>query len=173
MKLKYSALAALALWLAVAVWVGAMILAKPRVQSRFDDEDASAQVAQLQASVERNRQLLGVLDRLEGQPLSSGAALLAVEPQPAPGQALSGDGLAVTAPRQLSLLLTTDGRRRALIDGQWVAPGGRLVDGSRVRAIGRDRVLLDTPAGESVTLLMPSPFAQPAKAPLGTAGGRP
>lgn len=162
MKLKHSALLALALWLGVAVWVGAMILSKPRVQSRFDDEDASVQLAQLQMNVEHNRQLLGVLEHLEAQPASTGIALLAVEPVPAAGDALSNGMLAGPAPRQLSLLLSTDGRRRALIDGQWVAPGARLADGSRVRAIGRDRVQLETPAGETVTLVMPPPFAQPA-----------
>jgi len=167
-KLKHSALLALALWLGVAIWVGAMILSKPRVQARFDDEDASAQLAQLQMGVERNRQLLGVLERLETQPVSGGQALLAVEPRPASGLPSADGSLDGIAPRQLTLLLNTDGRRRALIDGQWVAAGARLVDGSRVRAIGRDRVLLETVAGETVTVLMPPPFA-----PAPKAGGRP
>jgi hypothetical protein len=167
-KRKYYALLALALWLGVATWVGAMILAKPRVQARFDDEDASAQLAQLQAGVARNAQMLGVLEHLETQPVASGRALLAVEPAPAAGQALADGRFDGPAPRQLTLLLSTDGRRRALIDGQWVAPGARLADGSRVRAIGRDRVLLETAAGETVTVLMPTPFSQAPKA-----GGRP
>lgn len=172
MKLKYSALLALALWLAVGVWVGAMILAKPRVQSRFDDEDGSAQLAQLQMGVERNRQMLGVLDRLEGQPLANGQALLAVEPTPAAGQSAGDGSLDGPPPRQLSLLLSTGGRRRALIDGQWVGAGARLADGSRVRAIGSDRVLLETAAGETLTVLMPAPFAQPGKPAAGNHGGR-
>ncbi|MDG2526204.1 hypothetical protein P6166_12645 [Stenotrophomonas sp. HITSZ_GD] len=168
MKLKHYALLALALWLGVAVWVGAMILAKPRVQARFDDEDASAQLAQLQMGVERNRQLLGVLEGLERQPVGGGEALLAVQPASAAGQLSADGGFDQIAPRQLTLLLNTDGRRRALIDGQWVATGARLSDGSRVRAIGRDRVLLETAAGETLTVLMPPPFA-----PAPKAGGRP
>lgn len=173
MKLKHSALLALALWLGVAVWVGAMILAKPRVQSRFDDEDASAQMAQLQANVQRNRQMLGVLEQLENPPANTGAALLAVEPLPAAGQDLGEGTFTGPAPRQLTLLLSTDGKRRALIDGQWVGPGARLADGSRVRAIGRDRVLLDAASGETVTVLMPAPFSTQATAQPAKAGGRP
>jgi hypothetical protein len=172
-KLKHSALLALALWLGVAIWVGAMILAKPRVQSRFDDEDASAQMAQLQANVQRNRQMLGVLEQLENPPANTGAALLAVEPLPAAGQDVGEGSFTGPAPRQLTLLLSTDGKRRALIDGQWVAPGALLADGSRVRAIGRDRVLLDAASGETVTVMMPPPFSAQATAQPAKAGGRP
>ncbi|MNO08253.1 hypothetical protein D3C81_2308120 [compost metagenome] len=69
--------------------------------------------------------------------------------------------------------MSTDGKRRALIDGQWVGPGARLADGSRVRAIGRDRVLLDAASGETVTVLMPAPFSTQATAQPAKAGGRP
>lgn len=164
MKLKYSASLALALWLGVVAWVSAMIVAKPSVQRAYADGDDSAAIAQLQLDINRNRQMLAALDALRTDAATADG--LAVAPAPA---ALPGAGTIATGepglPAQghrVSMILSTERGRRAVVDGQLARPGTRLADGSRVRAITADRVLLEDPAGQRLTLRMPAPFSDGA-----------
>lgn len=161
MKLKYSASLALALWLGVVAWVSAMIVAKPSVTRAYADGDDSATIAQLQLDINRNRQLLASLDALASSNGYGGDG-----PVVAPGSAATasidpatGEPGATVVSHTLSLILSSDRGRRALVDGQWASPGSRLADGSRVRAIGASHVLLEDPAGQRLELRMPAPFA--------------
>lgn len=161
MKLKYSASIALALWLGVVAWVSALIVAKPTVGQSYPEGSDSAATAQLQLSINHNQQLLGLLDRLGGSDPYGAADLAVAVAADAPADTASTDGATAAVPtvHRLSLILSSDRGRRAVIDGQWASPGGRLEDGSRVRAIGPHHVLLDSPAGERIELRMPMPFA--------------
>jgi hypothetical protein len=49
--------------------------------------------------------------------------------------------------------------RRAIIDGQLAGTGSRLADGSHVRLIGKDHVVIEDVLGQPMTLRMPPPFA--------------
>lgn len=165
MKLKYSASLALTLWLGVVAWVSAMIVAKPSVTRAYADGDDSATIAQLQLDISHNRQLLASLDALAahgssaaGPAVAPGSATMAsVDP------ATGGTGPAA-APHTLSLILSSDRGRRALVDGQWASIGNRLADGSQVRAIGAAHVLLEDPTGQRIELRMPTPFGDAGSA---------
>jgi hypothetical protein len=170
-KLKYSASLAIALWLCVVAWVGAMIASKPRVGAGYDDGDSSASIAQLQQDLRRNQVALAALDTLAGnRGTGLSGPLVAPAPQPPPGAdgSVIGDpNLVAPAPHRLSMILWTDGHRRAVIDGETVRVGTRLADGSRVRAIGRDRVQLENQAGERVVARLPAPYSTPAPTEAG------
>lgn len=161
MKLRYSATIALALWLGVVAWVSAMIVAKPSVRPAYNDGDGSAAIVQLQLSLTHNQRLLDSLDELDGtHPYA--AVELAVAPAP---EDPVEDGVTQTgspaagAPPSLSLILSSDRGRRAVVDGEWTSPGSLLADGSRVRAIGAHHVLIQRQNGETLELRMPAPFA--------------
>lgn len=160
MKLKYSASIALALWLCVVAWVSAMIVAKPSVARAYSDSDDSVAIAQLQLGINHNRQMLAAVDAL--QAIGSGDPRgLAVAPgadTPAAGDPAAADGMPFAQSHRLTLILSGDNGRRAVIDGQLARTGMELADGSRVRAITRDSVLIEDPLGQRLTLRMPAPF---------------
>ena len=168
MKLKYSASLALALWLCLVAWGSAMIVAKPSVSRAYADEEGSTAIAQLQLNIDQNRKALDALDALALAPAAAIASSPAVTPSSAaPAGPEADEGVPaepVIVSHQLTLILSTDQGRRAIVDGQLVQAGARLADGSRVRVIDRDHVSLDTSAGERLTLRLPAPFASQAAA---------
>lgn len=167
MKLKYSAAVALLLWLGVVAWVSAMIVAKPSVRRAFGNDSDSAQIAQLQVELGKNRNLLAMLDKLLAGTTDVDAAPVIATPTAGATTNLDPDGnSADVAPvvHVLSLILTSDKGRRAQVDGQWASLGQRLEDGSRLRQIGAAHVVLEDPAGQRITLRMPAPFADTGKA---------
>lgn len=167
MKLKYSASLALALWLCLVAWGSAMIVAKPSVRHAYVDEEGSTAIAQLQLNIDQNRKALAALDALAQAPIAI-ASTPAVTPSSAAPAGLATDGSPSAEPavvsHQLTLILSTDQGRRAIVDGLLLQVGARLADGSRVLAIGRDHVSLDAGSGERLTLRMPAPFSEPASA---------
>ncbi|MGH8084313.1 MAG: hypothetical protein ACREPV_03450 [Lysobacter sp.] len=167
MKLKYSASLALALWLCVVAWVSAMIVAKPSVAGNFSSGDESGEIAQLQRSINHNTAMLAALDALDSAPDHVVHGPL-VAPDPAPlagsdGEVVAAEG--VSFGNRLTLIISTEHSRRAILDGQLVRPGTRLGDGSRVRSIGQDWLRIESASGQVSTLQLPRPFADASSAP--------
>ena len=131
MKRKYSAALALLLWLGVVAWVSAMIVAKPSVRRAFGDDSDSAQIAQLQLELGKNRGLLAMLDQLLSGGIEADAGPLLATPKA--GAMASTDNpeasseLEAPVVHSLSLIVTSDRGRRAQVDGQWASLGQRLV----------------------------------------------
>lgn len=162
MKLKYSASLALALWLCVVAWGSAMIVAKPSVRHAYSDEEGSTAIAQLQLNIDQNRKALAALDALALAPVAIASSPAVTPSSAAPAGLASDEGTPaepVVVSHQLTLILSTDQGRRAIVDGVLVRAGERLADGSRVLTIGRDHVSLDASSGERLTLRLPAPFA--------------
>lgn len=172
MKRKYLASFALALWLCVVAWVSAMIVAKPSVGQAYSDEDGSAAIAQLQLNINKNQQTLAALDALGGidDLHSAGLAVSPAPPASTEVNPATGEATAAVVPHQLTLILSADNGRRAVVDGQLVRPGTRLADGSRIRGIGRDHVLLEDNTGERLTLRIPAPFSNTSATGAAAAG---
>ncbi len=171
MKLKYSASLALALWLCLVAWGSAMIVAKPSVLHAYADEEGSTAIAQLQLNIDQNRKALAALDALALAPVATASSPAVTPSSAAPAGLAPEDGLPAepaVVSHQLTLILSTDQGRRAIVDGLLVQVGARLADGSRVLAIGHDHVSLDAGSGERLTLRMPTPFSGQA-----SAGGTP
>lgn len=158
--MKHLALAVAAVWLAVMVWIAAWLLtpvAPPLPLPAAVERDGDS--AQLAATLEQGR---AILDGLAGRryPLAGQETVIALAPVPAAPASASG---AATGPgpapaagqRTLSMLYTADGFQRAVIDGQYVAPGQRLADGARVDAIAADHVVLRDRLGRQVLRLAP------------------
>lgn len=161
MKLKYSASLALALWLCVVAWVSAMIVAKPSVANNFADGNESGEIVQLQRSINHNTAMLTALDLLDSAPDHAVAGPL-VAPDPSPVAGSNGEiaaGTAVPIGNRLSLIISTERSRRAILDGRVVRDGTKLDNGSRVRSIGADWLRIEDAAGDIVTLQLPRPFA--------------
>lgn len=169
MKLKYSASLALVAWLCVAAWVIAMIVAKPSVAGRYAQDDDSAAIAQLQAGINHNQTMLTALDALSNA-TDSGftGALIAPAPAQLPGSTngTTSNGDVAGTGNRVSLILSTDRGRRAVVDGLMVRVGTRLADGSRVHGIGHDWVRLEDAGGEQWTLQLPPPFSNAPKGRL-------
>ncbi|HUH90208.1 MAG TPA: hypothetical protein VLZ76_06080 [Lysobacter sp.] len=171
MKLKYSASLALVAWLCVAAWVIAMIVAKPSVAGRYAEDDDSGAIAQLQVSINHNQTMLTALDALSN---TTGPAFAGTVIAPAPtelpgssnGTASNGAVDAGNAGNRVSLIISTDRGRRAVVDGLMVRVGTRLADGSRVHGIGHDWVRLEDAGGEQWTLQLPPPFSNASKGEL-------
>lgn len=161
MKVKYSASLALVLWLGVVAWVSAMIVAKPSVIRSFPDEDDSAAIAQLQITLNQNRSMLAAIDALDAVQADSLRGLAVAPGNDKPGSAArAGEGAEEATPdHQLTLIVSEGRRRRAIIDGQLAGTGSRLADGSHVRAIGKDHVVIEDVLGQPMTLRLPPPFA--------------
>ncbi|MGY0558944.1 MULTISPECIES: hypothetical protein [unclassified Lysobacter] len=161
MKLKYSASLALALWLCVVAWVSAMIVAKPSVANNFADGNESGEIVQLQRSINHNTAMLTALDLLDSAPDHAVAGPL-VAPDPEPVAGSNGEiaaGTAVPIGNRLSLIISTERSRRAILDGRVVRDGTKLDDGSHVRSIGADWLRIENAAGDIETLQLPRPFA--------------
>ncbi len=155
--MKHLALAVAVVWLAVMVWIAAWLLAPPApVLPPPAAAATGSAVAQLAAAVDRGRH---TLDSVVGQsrfPLASQTPVIAVPPlagMPAASSTLAAAGPATEASRTLSMIYTADGFQRAVIDGQYVAPGQRLADGARVDSITADHVVLRDRQGRQVLRL--------------------
>lgn len=170
MKAKFIAAAALALWLAVTGWLATMVVVKPAVLHLGGDADETMEMIGLRTSIERNRSVQAQIASMRptGMP-GTREPLVAlpaarIEPVSEPGMASPASYGAVgpgpaTAALDVTLVMSTDGRRSAIVDGQHVRVGSRLDDGSRVRSIDADGVRLQRPDGERVDRRVRSPFA--------------
>lgn len=180
MKMKYTAAFALAAWLLVAGWLASMVIAKPAVLHMGNQAEETAAMAELRNAINQNRQAAAALATLRDNPFplvdTGNVVALPVASAPATATGVRGAttghgngsaeaGADVT--HAISLVLVSNGRRVAVIDGQYVKAGSRLADGTRVRAIGQDWVRLADPAGNLQTYRVLNPL-QPAPA-----GGRP
>lgn len=171
MKTKHYATLALAAWTGMVTWVGMLVVDKPVVLGPQQADEDGAVTAQLQQQIAQADRLRQGLQRLAGAPVRPAAGRLleetAAAPSPAEG-AEAGAPAPAHAPRTLSLILTVDRERRAIIDGELVQRGSRLEDGARVLAIGSDWVRLQDADGQTQTLRLAPPYGQPA-APAGAA----
>lgn len=167
MKMKFLAMIALAVWLAVTSWLATMVIAKPAILHLGHDAEETASMAELRAAIERNRQAQERTASLRRASFVDGGRPLLALPSAAPAadtgawQAARAQGTGYTgepAPLEVSMVLVADGRRLAIIDGQRVRAGSRLADGSRVRAIGAGRVRIERPDGELVERQVQSPY---------------
>lgn len=179
MKMKYTAASALLVWLLVVGWLASMVIAKPAVLRMGNQAEETAEMAELRNGITRNRQTAAAIATLRDAqfPVADGNGVIAL-PVAAPAPTVPTDGATAGSPvgtspgtspvaRALSLVLVTDGRRVAVVDGQYVQVGSRLADGTRVRAIGQDWVRLTDTSGSQQTYRVLNPL-QPAQA-----GGRP
>jgi hypothetical protein len=176
MKHKYYAAAALAAWLLVIGWLASMVVAKPAVMRVRGQTEDSPAALELRQNLARNVRDMALLARFDGLPDSSddGQPLLALTPPPLP--AASPGNAADPAPDYvLSLVVSHDQRRRAVVNGQYLSTGSRLDNGAKVLAIGPDWIRLDDPANGVRTLHVRNPLRgeqTPSRA-LPTHGGRP
>lgn len=180
MKHKHYALAALVAWLLVTGWMASMVVAKPAVMRVRAQAEDTPEILQLRQQLARNQRDMTLLARFDDLPYASddGQPLVALAPPPAPVASAGNVGNAGELPPdyEVSLVVSHQGRRRALVNGQYLAPGGRLENGARVLAIGPDWVRVDDPS-EGVRLLrVQNPLRDaPAPAPASPVphGGRP
>lgn len=157
MNRKNHAAIALLAWLGVTGWLASMVVAKPAVLRLHGQQEDSQTVIDLRNGMARNERDMGLLGAFDDLPFSGddGQSLVAVVPAPRPG----ADDAAPSY--EISLVVTHGKRRRALINGQYLAPGSRLDDGTRVVAIGNDWVRLDDPAYGVRTLHVRNPLDEP------------
>jgi hypothetical protein len=156
-KVKYTAAIALVAWFGVVGWVTSMVVAKPVVLPYRNDNDTSSTMAQFQLDIARNAKAMAGLQALKNQAYAgtTNEPLLAVAPPAPPGGALGEPGAGGTVqPGQpgyehiVSMVVSVPGSRRAVVDGSYVAVGGRLPGGVRVRAIGADWVDIEDVSGQ-------------------------
>jgi len=180
MKMKYTAAFALVAWLLVAGWLASMVIAKPAVLRLGNQAEETAAMAGLRNAINHNRQAAAALATLRDSqfPLVDTGNVVALPVASAPATSAGGRGATAgygnggaeagaDVTHAISLVLVSNGRRVAVIDGQYVQIGSRLADGTRVRAIGQDWVRLTDPAGNQQTYRVLNPL-QPTQA-----GGRP
>lgn len=174
MKAKFIAAAALASWLAVTGWLATMVVAKPAVLHLGTDAEETMEMAGLRSAIERNRGVQARIGALQPTGLpGTRTPLVAVAPPRLAPAALPGmptsagygdvhgglDAAATAAPAlDVTLVMSTDGRRSAIVDGQHVRVGSRLDDGTRVRAIDAGGVRLQRPDGERVDRRVRAPY---------------
>jgi hypothetical protein len=152
-KVKYVAPAALLAWAAVVGWVVSMVVAKPVERLYGDETDGSATAAELQLAVARNSRALDalkVLTAVDGD--ASVEPLLAIAPPLSPEQlaveAANAKGSGQAFEHKVTMVVSVPGSRRAIVDGNYVAVGSKLADGTHVRGIGADWVLLEDVTGQ-------------------------
>lgn len=168
MKTKYVAAFALLAWLLVAAWLSSMVIAKPAVLRVGNQADESAEMLELRNRITRNRQTLEALASLRGNQVHLVNALPVAVPAAAPmvatspGHAPAGMHGATgesAGEHAVSVVLVTNGRRSAVVDGQHVGVGSRLGNGSRVVSIGTDWVRIVDASREARTYHVPNPLA--------------
>ncbi|MFA7542050.1 MAG: hypothetical protein WCZ02_08195, partial [Lysobacterales bacterium] len=145
--MKHLALTVSLVWLAVMIWIALWLLAPtPSPLPAPASSATGTAVAQLSAAVERGRQTLEGAVRPAFDPLAGTEPVIALLPTAtaavATTAAPTGQAQADAAGRTLSMVYTGAGFQRAVIDGQYVSPGQRLVDGGRVEAIAADHVVV-------------------------------
>lgn len=176
MKTKYIAALALATWLLVTLWLASMVIAKPAVLRMNGQAEETATMAELRTAIARNQQVLATLPALRALPPVAAAPgqLVALPAAAAPADASalasagggSAEADAVEVGHQLSMVLITNGRRTAVMDGRPVRSGTRLRDGSRVAGIGPDWVRVIQPDGKPQVYRVRNPL-------LDASGGAP
>lgn len=166
MKPKQFALLALLGWLAVAGWIGSMILAKPAALSRLDSDVDTGTAMRIEADLRRTDQARTTLAGLVATPVRvAGSSIIALPPARGVGAtalgAASGEGTqAPGAPPERTLAFIVSGRDlrpRAMIDGTLVGAGMRLPDGAIVRHIGARAVRIEDGEGQVHTLVLRTP----------------
>ncbi|KRG88302.1 hypothetical protein ABB34_00415 [Stenotrophomonas daejeonensis] len=167
MKMKYTAAFALVAWLLVAGWLASMVIAKPAVLRMGNQAEETAAMAELRNAINRNRQAVAALATLRDSQFpvvdtGNVVALPVAAASPAeggrPGAHTTGTRGSDPAIHAVSMVLVTNGKRSAIIDGQHVRTGTRLGDGSRVGTIGPDWVRIQGADGESATHSVPLPY---------------
>lgn len=175
MKMKFTAAFALAAWLLVASWLASMVIAKPAVLRLGNQADDTPAMAELRNAIARNRGAMEGMEALRGvaaMPYASAAPVVALPvampaPAPNPDGTVAANGLrgaavgAVAGPTTyaVSLVLVTDGRRTAVVNGEQIRAGSQLADGARISAIGADWVRIVDPAGGRHTYRVRDPLA--------------
>lgn len=166
MKPKQFALVALVVWLAVAGWIGSMILAKPAASSSVGSDVDTSTAMRLEADLRRTEQARAALNGLVEAPFrTAGSSIIALPPARAAGAAgttgTTADGAlppGSPSPRVLAFIVSgPDLRPRAMIDGALVGPGARLPDGAIVRHIGARAVRIEDGEGRMHTLALRTP----------------
>lgn len=163
---KQFALLALVAWLAVAGWIGSMILAKPAALSRAGSDMDTGTAMRIEADLRRTDQARTTLAALVAAPVRvAGPSIIALPPARGVGAAALGaasgeDALAPGAPPARTLAFIVSGRDlrpRAMIDGALVGAGARLPDGAIVRHIGARAVRIEDGEGQMHTLVLRTP----------------
>jgi len=176
MRHRYYAAVALAVWLAVTGWMASMVVAKPAVMRVSAQAEDTPAMLELRQQLARNQRDMALLSRFDELPWSSddGEPLLALSPPPLPSAA-AGDPAGLQPAYEVTLVVSHQGRRRALVNGQYLAPGSRLDNGARVMAIGQDWVRVEDPQNGVQMLRVRNPLSGEAPpAPAAQAhGGRP
>ncbi len=177
MKHKHYAAAALAAWLVIIGWLASMVVAKPAVMRVRGQTEDSPAALELRQNLARNTRDMELLARFDGLPDSSGDGqpLLALTP-PALPLANAGNAANLVPDYVLSLVISHDKRRRALINNQYLTTGSRMDNGARILAIGPDWVRLDDPVNGIRILHVRNPLQGDEALPASTAmqqGGRP
>ena len=154
MKMKYFAALSLLVWLGVTGWLASMVITKPAALRQNQGAEETAAMAELRASVDRNKRMRESIAQLgEAQVYQSDAPLVAVA---APRPMASDVVEAALPPPSVSLVLTSAGSRTAFVNGEQVRAGQRLSTGGRVRAIGPDWVRIDDPVHGNQTYRVPA-----------------
>jgi len=173
MKMKFTAALALAVWLLVTGWLATMVVAKPAVLHLGNDADDSAAMGELRAAIERNRRAQAQIAALrQATYFDDGRPLVAVQSVPPADDVPNGNGSydrvgAAPVHHDVAMVLETDGRRSAIVNGELVRAGSMLSDGSRVSAIGRGAVRIERADGERTDVRVPSPLLQRAGRSMG------
>ncbi|MDC7805919.1 hypothetical protein PQS31_03665 [Luteimonas sp BLCC-B24] len=168
MKMKFTAALALAIWLLVTGWLATMVIVKPAVLHLGNDADDTAAMGELRAAIERNRRAQAHIAALgQASYREDGRQLVALQPLPRVVEASSGIGGearvdAGPVQHNVAMVLETNGRRSAIVNGELVRAGSLLADGSRVRAIGQGAVRIERADGERTDLRVPSALLQQA-----------
>lgn len=168
MKMKFIAAAALAVWLIVTGWLATMVIAKPAVLRLGNDADETAAMSELRVSIERNRRVHDDIARLRTAGAVDHTAQLIALPLASPADAVDapaayGRDSAQALRHDVAMVLDTDGRRSAIVNGELVRPGMRLADGARVRSIGSGSVRIEYADGARADLQVRSPFERRAE----------
>ena len=162
MKMKYFAAVALLLWLGVTGWLASMVIVKPAVLRVGHGVGETEAMTQLRLSISRNKQLQQSLESSDSYTGSAAAGPVVAIPDPtAVAQRDTPEDL--PPPPSLAMVLTADGQRSAVVNGEHVRAGQRLLSGARVRAIGPDWVRVDDPVHGVQTLVVPGPARNTGK----------
>lgn len=158
--MKHLALIAIVLWLLVLAWVAVSAAAPVPPAQPIPAPSADPGVERLQQSLAHGRRAMDqTLRSLAIGHRDDRTRVIALAPAPARSAPVeqnpwqNSDELAPA--RSVSMIYTAAGFQRAVVDGQYVAPGQRLADGGRVVAIAADSVTVQDGDGRHVLRLQP------------------
>ena len=157
MKMKYVAILALALWLAVTGWLASMVIAKPAVLRNNQDADDTAIMAELRSGIDRNTRMREAIIRLATNDSfpGTGPMVAVAAPTTTDGKTPAEE---VVPPPSVSLVLSSIHGRTAFVNGEQVRAGQRLPSGGRVRSIGENWVRIDDPVHGDQIYRVPGPI---------------